>query len=64
MKNDEEKVFGLFRRVHKKISRKGIGHYLVRKVLKNVGGKIKVKKELELSLKYFLKTKCILIFYL
>lgn len=44
---DEEKVFGLFRRAHPKLSGSGIGLYMTKQSLENAGGKIEVESEVD-----------------
>jgi signal transduction histidine kinase len=41
-----EKLFGLFQRLHTQVAGTGMGLYMVRKILKNAGGRIEVQSQL------------------
>ncbi|WP_075342254.1 GAF domain-containing protein [Tenacibaculum agarivorans] len=43
LKNDKEKVFGLFKRAHPRIPGSGIGLYMIKQSVENIGGKIEVE---------------------
>ncbi len=45
----EEKIFGLFKRLHAHVEGTGIGLYIVRKIMENTGGKIKVESQVEVG---------------
>lgn len=45
LKKDEHKVFGLFKRAHSKIPGSGLGLYMTKQSIENMGGKIEVESE-------------------
>ncbi len=46
-KEDFEKVFGMFKRIHTHIEGTGVGMYLVKKIVDNTGGRIELYSEVE-----------------
>jgi signal transduction histidine kinase len=44
-KENQSKIFGMFKRVHQHVEGSGIGLYIIKKMIENVGGKIEVKSE-------------------
>ncbi|MFD0992433.1 chemotaxis protein CheB [Tenacibaculum geojense] len=45
LERDKDKVFGLFKRAHSNISGNGVGLYLTKQSIENMGGKIEVESE-------------------
>ncbi len=45
----EEKIFGLLKRLHAHVEGTGIGLYIVRKIMENTGGKIEVESQVEVG---------------
>ncbi|GAB2468322.1 hypothetical protein GCM10011375_30370 [Hymenobacter qilianensis] len=43
--NNEKRLFGMFQRLHDHVDGSGIGLYMVKKMVENVGGKIEVESE-------------------
>jgi PAS domain S-box-containing protein len=43
--NNEKRLFGMFQRLHDHVEGSGIGLYMVKKMVENVGGKIEVESE-------------------
>jgi signal transduction histidine kinase len=44
---DEDKLFAMFQRLHTHVEGSGVGLYMVKKMVENVGGHIEVKSELD-----------------
>ena len=45
----QEKLFGLFKRMHTHVEGSGIGLYMVKKIMENAGGKIEVESQLDVG---------------
>ncbi len=42
---DQDKIFGMFKRLHTHVEGTGIGLYIVKRMLENAGGKIAVESK-------------------
>ncbi|SMB97765.1 PAS/PAC sensor signal transduction histidine kinase [Hymenobacter roseosalivarius DSM 11622] len=49
----QTKLFGMFRRLHTHVEGSGIGLYMVKKMVENVGGKIEVESQIGLGSTFF-----------
>lgn len=47
--NNEKRLFGMFQRLHDHVDGSGIGLYMVKKMVENVGGKIEVESEVDVG---------------
>jgi PAS domain S-box-containing protein len=50
----QEKMFGMFKRFHTHVEGTGIGLYIVKRIMDNVGGKIEVESKLNVGTKFHL----------
>lgn len=44
--SNQDKIFGLFKRMHTHVSGTGVGLYIVKRIIENAGGKIEVESEI------------------
>jgi PAS domain S-box-containing protein len=47
--DEQHKLFGMFQRLHDHVEGSGIGLYMVKKIIDNVGGRIEVESELDVG---------------
>ncbi|HEX8549792.1 MAG TPA: HAMP domain-containing sensor histidine kinase, partial [Cytophagaceae bacterium] len=58
-KENQSKIFGMFKRAHQHIEGSGIGLYIIKKMVENAGGKIEVESEVGMgtTFKVYLKVE-------